>query len=357
MGLLSDYLKIFTPAALAAGMALSPDEAEAMYVGPKAKGWEKLTNKFSGLMDRMERAEISDAGAKVNTSSYLKYPGNVYQTKDAAVLSDIFEHPELYAQYPHLRNISIESRFGQKGTPSGSFNENFNRIRAQSENPEDLKDTLLHEIQHAIQEKEGWARGGRPEQFYKLHSRYKELFDEIGRHESRIANEISKYQSKWGNDFKNYSTKDEFDLNGFIAKEKDSIERIRAKLKIEGLLENMRNEEPGNLYKRLAGEVESRDTAARMGMDLSERQRTLPYASQNVPLKDVITKFGMGGAALGPMLYSPEAAQARQYQNMAASQALQEPTFDPTTLLAGPARWGGGLLNMGLDTLMRYMAR
>lgn len=37
MGLLSDYLKIFTPAALAAGMALSPDEAEAMYVGPKAE--------------------------------------------------------------------------------------------------------------------------------------------------------------------------------------------------------------------------------------------------------------------------------------------------------------------------------
>jgi hypothetical protein len=59
----------------------------------------------------------------------------------------------------------------------------------------------------------------------------------------------------------------------------------------------------------------------------------------------------MGAASL----YSPEAAQARQMQDMASQQALQEPTFDPTTLLAGPARWGGGLMNMGADALMKLL--
>ena len=72
----------------------------------------------------------------------------------------------------------------------------------------------------------------------------------------------------------------------------------------------------------------------------------------NVSKKYLPVGVGLMGAA---SLYSPEAAQARQMQDMAAKQALEEPTFDPTTLLAGPARWGGGLMNMGLDTIMKYI--
>jgi hypothetical protein len=56
-------------------------------------------------------------------------------------------------------------------------------------------------------------------------------------------------------------------------------------------------------------------------------------------------------------LYSPQNAQALQYRNMAEQQSLQEPTFDPTTLLAGPARWGGGLMNMIGDTLFKGAGR
>jgi hypothetical protein len=56
-------------------------------------------------------------------------------------------------------------------------------------------------------------------------------------------------------------------------------------------------------------------------------------------------------------LYSPEAAQAKQHQDMASQQALEEPTFDPTTLLAGPARWGGGLMNMIGDMVLRYLTK
>lgn len=70
--------------------------------------------------------------------------------------------------------------------------------------------------------------------------------------------------------------------------------------------------------------------------------------AQGIPLKDVITKMGVG-APVGAILAEQLAEQRRREQN----ETLQEPTFDPTTLLAGPARWGGGLMNMGIDTLMR----
>jgi hypothetical protein len=57
------------------------------------------------------------------------------------------------------------------------------------------------------------------------------------------------------------------------------------------------------------------------------------------------------------LLASPQQAQAenwRGYQNK--EPALQEPIIDPTTLLAGPARWGGGLMNLvantGLNAIM-----
>ncbi|MFH0822434.1 MAG: hypothetical protein V2B18_06760 [Pseudomonadota bacterium] len=59
-------------------------------------------------------------------------------------------------------------------------------------------------------------------------------------------------------------------------------------------------------------------------------------------LKSVGAGLGLMGAASA---ISPERANA---------EALQEPTFDPTTLLAGPTRWGGGLMNMGVDAAMRY---
>lgn len=62
-------------------------------------------------------------------------------------------------------------------------------------------------------------------------------------------------------------------------------------------------------------------------------------------------------AVTAASLYSPGAAQAKQYRNMAEQQALEEPTFDPTTLLAGPARWGGGLMNMIGDAVLRYLTK
>lgn len=82
-----------------------------------------------------------------------------------------------------------------------------------------------------------------------------------------------------------------------------------------------------------------------------EQPGELKFMQENLP-----NLFkGAGAVGVGASLYSPEAAQARQYQEMAEQQSLQEPFIDPTILLAGPARWGGGIGNMIADMAMKLM--
>ena len=65
--------------------------------------------------------------------------------------------------------------------------------------------------------------------------------------------------------------------------------------------------------------------------------------------------IAVGLTTLGAL--QPQQAQAENWRNFKNQEpALQGPILDPTTLLAGPARWGGGLMNLiantGLNAIM-----
>jgi hypothetical protein len=63
-----------------------------------------------------------------------------------------------------------------------------------------------------------------------------------------------------------------------------------------------------------------------------------------------------GVAALGGVAAAGVAGAAIPDVANANTEALQEPTFDPTTLLAGPIRWGGGLANMAISAGVNWMS-
>ena len=86
-----------------------------------------------------------------------------------------------------------------------------------------------------------------------------------------------------------------------------------------------------------AGKIPVEDTLVG-GNEWAEKTRK---ALSKVTLPGLV---GVGAASF----VSPERANA---------EALQEPTFDPTSLLAGPSRLGGGMMNMGMDALMRYFTK
>jgi len=141
-------------------------------------------------------------------------------------------------------------------------------------------------VQHWIQEKEGFAKGGNPEveSFKKpstktdiLYDRLKKEFDTISAR-MRIANKDENWVL----------------LNDLIPKQ----EQILSKMK------TLYPQGSGyGRYKSLSGEIESRDVAFRRLYSDYERSRTQPYSSQGIPPNEAITRFNKSGLS---MMIGPE---------------------------------------------------
>lgn len=75
-------------------------------------------------------------------------------------LSDIFEATTLYEMYPGLKDVSVE--FKKLKRKNGGYNSESKKITINNQllnNLDNLKGTLLHEIQHYIQREEGLPTG------------------------------------------------------------------------------------------------------------------------------------------------------------------------------------------------------
>jgi len=201
------------------------------YAGPKAAGYATAPRKFSNLMDKMPRFEISDEAI-----SWVKFkkPVTMDQTD---TLGNIIKHEELFKQYPSLKNIrtrvTIDPNLDQ-GLYGGHFSGLDGGLNVIAHSEGEAKNTIVHEIQHAIQEYEGFAMGGSPSSF-------------------------------------------------------TNVEAINMGIKM-GAKNPSEARQLG--YKKLAGEIESRDASFRRLYSEHERATTQPYASQNIPVEEAIVKFG-----------------------------------------------------------------
>lgn len=106
---------------------------------------------FRSPGDKQLRQEIPDIGAKLRDMSIGEKP-----------LKDVLDHPGLFKAYPELQNLPVEVA-NMDRTIGGAFNPIYG-ITLNREGPGPLS-TLLHEVQHAIQHREGFARGGNAAMF------------------------------------------------------------------------------------------------------------------------------------------------------------------------------------------------
>ena len=118
-------------------------------------GWER------GVDDKW-RTEIPDSMNKINWQKVID--------NNSFTLRQIYDSPELYIAYPHLKFVPI---FINEQLPSrGAYNREQDAIQIKQK-PRSLKDandvpglyfarTLMHEVQHIIQYLEGFAVGGNP---------------------------------------------------------------------------------------------------------------------------------------------------------------------------------------------------
>ena len=160
---------LLNPASFAAKVAAVPALA-ATFAGKGAKGADlsKLfkaeemlkkggsdrdayaqTGWTHGFADKKPRFEIDDSGLELQTKQ---------KWGDSAPASEIINHPKLYENYPDIGNINTDISFGF--SPSGRFSKKENSIKAYGKDLSSQRNAVVHELDHVIQDKEGFASGG-----------------------------------------------------------------------------------------------------------------------------------------------------------------------------------------------------
>lgn len=318
------------------GFKDGPASANAgLYAGKSAKGFDKAEGKFSSLTDREPRFEISDKGTVFDPKILNKFEtGESYY----GTVGDAFKHPTLFSNYPELRDVllAIHTDKGITGESAskGSFNPGRKRkkegyrdilpeITIKATTPAEARRTLIHELQHAIQEKEGFAKGANFNSIF--HNMGAESLDDLDRAQILAQNmddfikserkaEINKLYEDEGLtqealDKRNNTPemqeyfKNSDELTGILKKYNIPLQRHtidilkRGEWPIE--VKDTFQEKAFGQYQRHAGEIEARDAAARAQFPKSLRDKYQPFKTQEIPLKDMIVKKDGGVPIMG----------------------------------------------------------
>lgn len=231
-------------------------ELEAM--GKSAKKIRLATNWERGA-DGKWRFEIMDGTYNHPTDDDVV--GKTY------ALKDILDNDYLFEAYPDLADMTVVYDPNIDGW--GAYN-GKRIVLNPSRTNEEMASILLHEVQHAIQHREMFARGGNESMM-----------------EKRIAEEVEKLQQEFnalGEEFRNTS-------NTHLLRKAYLLYQGLRRLAKQGKLEGSEYE----AYRRLAGEVEARNVQKRMGMSEDERLNTMLEATEDVARKDQEVLFREAG--------------------------------------------------------------
>ena len=224
-----------------------------------ATGWERGA-------DGKWRYEMPDAKIKET----MDIDGHVVKRFDEDMLwndgklADVVDAPELFKAYPQLKETRIVTDVVTGDMPStGDYNAKTNTITIHADELKYMNGILNHEVQHAIQKIEGFARGGSPAM----------VRSEIKKQMAEVTKQIRKLRAE-----------------GKEAEAKELIKKNR------GLYEASVGDDDFGSYKSLAGEVESRNVESRMGMSAEERRASLAAETEDVSREDqIFLTSGDGG--------------------------------------------------------------
>lgn len=279
-----------------------------MFIGATAKTWDKAaaekaqkllkagadpkqvwkeTGTFKGA-DGALRQEIPDVRAG------MRLEGPKFGTSTMDKMGEVLDHRDLYKAYPDTANINAtwsDATSGGSYHAPRSWAEYINLPQGAKK---DLKrSTSLHEIQHAIQQREGWARGGSPESM---------ALDQV------IDPRFSEGLTRWNKTIGKYGyPKDKmFQPDDIKMNDPELLMRElqgQARWLEDGMgkyVPDFDNAFPPGVtpfslnaeeaYRRLAGEAEARATQARMNMNAAQRREVYPFDSYDVPVDQLIVR-------------------------------------------------------------------
>lgn len=246
----------------------------------------------------------------------------------AVKLSDVLQHDTLYAAYPELANLKLSFVFFDNFHKMGSYRDDVLYLNEElQDNPKELKSVLMHEIQHAIQRKESFAVGGSPDMAQrlmdtlgltadiKIEEEKRKYFMSILNNAEKVQDILNKqyfYNKSFKELMENPNSEklkeqaEDWNNQYFDTLKKYGISKEQLALSnnttTKKLVSFLKKATPHEVYERLLGEVEARNTQARINMSEEERAATSPESTQDVKNADAIVVFDDGTA----MAYEPE---------------------------------------------------
>lgn len=207
--------------------------------------WDQ-TGWFQGP-DQKWRFEIPD-----NEAAYVA-PSHQGGRSYEANLPDVLGHDKLYAAYPNLERTQAEWGYGARfPTTRGAYDPpdllGRDAILAEARSRKEFLPTMMHEVQHAVSEVEGFPRGTSPDRMFLYRESASREFDRsLLRLESLRGQRDAAVQRE----------------DGVAAAQ--IAEEIRATEKEADRLVQILQATDYDLYKRTAGEVEAQATQDRCG--------------------------------------------------------------------------------------------
>lgn len=319
-----------------------------LYAGMRAMDFEKKRAKyktFSFLHDAKERFEISDRDARL----YSKVKGRVFEDNKmvesgtyVGKLSDFFRHPDFYAQYPDAKKIQLNLTImnNPKVEIKGQINDEEWDVVTKSYIPAEIelvapdraeaRNGILHELQHWIQVREKFARGGNMNRY--KNERISRMADiqtllgiidfkktEIEKEPEYInwrairnatLNTDAKLKAMVVNSQEDYNAKqiriasilervDKDPRFADVRKRWEALQTREQKLKDEMknydgsrfLTPEGNKNSDWNKYLRTAGEVEARDVEFRSKLSMAQRAKVQPLVGQGIAVQDMIVRY------------------------------------------------------------------
>lgn len=295
--------------------------------------YKELERKFiDGTITEQELAQMQEL-----SGTWFREAGRLGQrvARGNATLANMLDHDALFEAYPQLREVKV--RFGDTGdNADGWWDESRNEIvfseRLRHADSAYLEGVLLHEIQHAIQDMEGFARGSSPKYWEDIQNSDRAIRvndRKIAKAEREAQEALRGLPQEVVRDFWYAANMMENDPEGAQKLDEELMEGEYAEAygdyswaiwTLQELAEQGNPKRTAkDLYRNTAGEIEARDAAYRRGMDTGERKKHLPNTG------DENTVFAESLGRSGDVRFSMD-SEGREY-TMRDIGALQQERY------------------------------
>lgn len=268
------------------------------------KEYDALSDK---LFDGVELTE-EEAARFDELSEKAEELRATYEANDVHYLDDYVKDENLFKTYPELKQIRMEIYNAPTSNTGATYygSQNLIRVNEFVLDRADFRSILAHEVQHAVQSIEGFARGGNSMTYRKYLDALKEKRDawsmieefadkreELGEDASQmdvynaLVNEYHSDGFEFGDGF--IPSRNAFDkgfnlwVRGY---DKEGYED--AYNEYQSLIEKFGLGGENDRYNELSGEVEARNVQSRMNMTPEKRRNTLASETEDVAREDQI---------------------------------------------------------------------